>query len=74
MNIGLSADIAKMLSENIQALDAEAFTSDHPPHQELMQIPTQDVISKGFYPVREEGETERKWGRERFLHCCASDQ
>ena len=53
LNTGLSADIAKMLSENIQALDAEAFTSDHTLHQELMQIPNKKSLGVVLISSRE---------------------
>ena len=35
----ISADIAKMLSENIQSLDAQAFVCDEDLHKELQKIP-----------------------------------
>lgn len=53
LNTGLSADIAKMLSENIQALDAEAFTSDHTLHHELMQIPNKKPLGVVLISSRE---------------------
>ena len=50
---GLSADIAKILCENIQALDAKALTSDHTLHHEFMQIPNKKPLGVVLISSRE---------------------